>query len=489
MYGKVPWPQAPLPPIDPASILAQLCSFAALLHHEGTVYRDFSASNIRLHLNKTRWVVKVIDLGELAPASASRRESVGTPGFFAPEVLCSQTQRSEKADMFSIGILAFILFTKHNMHADKYSTPKCPPSLAYWICKRIIPSLKSIKEKFRPIVGGLLALEPKNRWSAQKVNHFLWSLSDAPGLPDSRKRTASPGSPLNSKKRRESDASTIRAPGPSSSLALDSLSSADSFVTAEQSQPSEPALGSSTSRQASPSLVAQPAAGRILGRHSGYLPCPSVSAAEGTSQPASLIDAIEWNARGLQPTQGPTGLTSGASAIYRNTQGTSTFSSWVEQPNDDQHDDAVPAVFVSRASSPTPSSAPGTPFVDESESIAEVARVPDHCAVDSGSELEDWDFTFCLDDWYDCPMAKLPRRKAAQRLDQSPRDPSEWRSRRIPSSCKGSVDNDSEADTIRIYRSPLPGPGPSGYDTKERCLDEYADEILGFDEEAALDGV
>lgn len=131
VYGKVPWPQAPLPSIDPASVLAQLCSFAAWLHHEGTVCRDLSPNNIRMYPDTTTWVVKVIDLGKLAPALASRQELVGTPGFFAPKVLCGQTQRSEKADMFSIGILAFILFTKHNVKADKDAKPMSPASLAH----------------------------------------------------------------------------------------------------------------------------------------------------------------------------------------------------------------------------------------------------------------------------------------------------------------------------------------------------------------------
>lgn len=457
VYGIRPWPQAP--PLDPPSILSQLCSLAAWLHHQGTVCGDFSPSNVRMDPDNARWVVKVIDSGELAPGSANLRGLVGTPGFVAPEVLSGQP-RSEMADMFSIGILAFILFTKYNMMADEDASSPDPVRQASWMRDRVLPSLVDVDEKFQLMLGGLLALKPENRWSAQKVNNYLWKLTDSPA-PDSRKRIASPASLLHSsKRRRESCASTIRAPGTvASSLALDSLSSADSFATAEQGQdePSESPLDNSTPRQSTPSFVAQPAMGR-LSHHLGHLPFRLVSAAEGASQPTSSIDAVEWNKRFLQTTQGPTSLTNGTSEMYQSPHRANLVPQSMEQPHY-HHEHSVPATVVSRTSSPGALSIPGAPFVDDDESDVEAAcalsNVKRLCATDSVSEDEEWVFeASCLDDWYDGPEAEQTLLSKVERKDRYSPDQSEWPLTSIPNDCMNSMD-DSEAETeIEVGRLP-----------------------------------
>lgn len=459
VYGIRPWPRAPVPPLDPPSILSQLCSFAAWLHHEGTVCGDFSPSNVRMYPDNARWVVKVIDLGELASGSANLRGLVGTPGFVAPEVLSGQP-RSEKADMFSIGILAFVLFTKYNMKADEDASSPDPVRQTSWMRDRVLPSLVDVDEKFQLMLRGLLALKPENRWSAQKVNNYLWKLTDSPA-PDSRKRIASPASPLHSsKRRRESCASTIRAPGTvASSLALDSLSSADSLVTAEQGQdePSESPLANSTPHRSSPSFVAQPAVERP-GHHFRHLPSPLVSAAEGASQPTSSIDAVEWNERFLQTTQGPTSLTNGTSEMYQSPHRANLVPPSMEQPHY-HHEHSVPATVGSRTSSPGLSSVPGTPFVDDDESDVEAAcalgNVKRLCATDSVSEDEEWVFEASrLDDWYDGPEAEQTLLGKVEIKDRYSLDQSEWPLTSIPFDCMNSMD-DSEAETeIEVGRLP-----------------------------------
>lgn len=235
-FGRVPWPQPPLPPIDAADVVMQLASFLDSLHRNDTIHADLSSNNVRLDPGEKRWVVKVIDLGELEAGKCVQNIG-GTLGFTAPEALWHRLC-NEKIDMFSLGMLAFGLFTKYNWREAKYdweeAMPMRPASCqAYWMCERVLPMASEVDAKFRPLLGGLLALDAEKRWSAQKVIEFLYTVSGTASRLD-RKRVGSPRLSNDAKRRRASEASTIR---PARAMAgSDSSSTAGSFVTARESE-------------------------------------------------------------------------------------------------------------------------------------------------------------------------------------------------------------------------------------------------------------
>ncbi|KUI63434.1 Serine/threonine-protein kinase DCLK3 [Cytospora mali] len=234
LQGKIRWPESPLPPIDPVDIIMQLASFLGWLHREDAVHRDLSPANVRLYPDTERWVVKVIDLGELQSV-ADVRGLVGTPYFVAPEIL-KHSCGNEKVDMFSLGVIAFYLFTKVKLRYNPEEETKymSPEYQARWMRLTVVPKLQEqVDEKFRPLLGGLLALKAENRWSAQKVLNFLWQVSDETRS-SSRKRSATPVAYRDIKRRRESETSTIRPPRVSA--VSDSSSTTGSFVTAKEYQ-------------------------------------------------------------------------------------------------------------------------------------------------------------------------------------------------------------------------------------------------------------
>lgn len=178
-------------------------------------------------------MVKVIDLGELQSA-AEVRGIASSPYFVAPEIL-EHSCGNEKVDMFSLGILAFLLFTnvklQYNQNTKTYLSPEYQ---ARWMRYTVIPKLREqVDEKFRPLLGGLLAHKAENRWGAQKVLNFLWKVNDVTGLA-SRKRSATPIAYHDIKRRRASETSTVRPPR---AFAVSDLSSTiGSFVTAKEHQ-------------------------------------------------------------------------------------------------------------------------------------------------------------------------------------------------------------------------------------------------------------
>ncbi|KAL2281241.1 hypothetical protein FJTKL_11686 [Diaporthe vaccinii] len=213
-HGKegTPWPQRPLPQLDPIDIMRQLFSLVSFFHDQGYVHRDLSPNNIRIYPDKHRWVIKVIDLGSLVSVTNIRAGVWGTPGFVAPEILEFQ-HYDEKVDIFCLGMIAFYLFTKvkHQWPSGirERQAAFSPTNQARWMYNEAFPKLDKLDPKFTTLLGGLLARKAEKRWSAQKVLIYFWWLSDEAD-PNRRKRIASPTIFPGNKRRRGSNESTIR---------------------------------------------------------------------------------------------------------------------------------------------------------------------------------------------------------------------------------------------------------------------------------------
>ncbi len=110
------------PSLDVAfKILADTCRGVAAIHAANTVHRDLKPSNLLLD---PEFGVYVADLGVATlfhdyPAARGesgevRREIVGTPAYMAPECVLQTEVPAEllpRADVYSLGCLAFELFT------------------------------------------------------------------------------------------------------------------------------------------------------------------------------------------------------------------------------------------------------------------------------------------------------------------------------------------------------------------------------------------
>jgi tRNA A-37 threonylcarbamoyl transferase component Bud32 len=105
--GQLPWREA-------CALLRDVASSLAILHSRGLLHRDVSARNVRRTGNGR---AKLIDFGAMASIGVPS-EVVGTAPFVAPEVLQMQALDA-RADLFSLGALAYYLVTGRHAYAAR----------------------------------------------------------------------------------------------------------------------------------------------------------------------------------------------------------------------------------------------------------------------------------------------------------------------------------------------------------------------------------
>ncbi len=94
---------------ETAHLVVQTCEALAHAHDHGVIHQDVSPHNILI-----RWPDAAVKLADFGLASdclnpTARRETGGTPGYIAPEVLGGESP-SPRSDLYSLGVVAYRLF-------------------------------------------------------------------------------------------------------------------------------------------------------------------------------------------------------------------------------------------------------------------------------------------------------------------------------------------------------------------------------------------
>jgi serine/threonine protein kinase len=96
---------------DAADVIATLCDALNHMHAHNVVHRDLKPENILLSDKSPDAPLKVADFG-LARVVSNKdlmRTACGTPGYVAPEVLRNQGYEGGAIDMWSTGVILYIL--------------------------------------------------------------------------------------------------------------------------------------------------------------------------------------------------------------------------------------------------------------------------------------------------------------------------------------------------------------------------------------------
>jgi serine/threonine-protein kinase len=167
--------RGPLPPETIADFLLEALDGVAHAHALGIVHRDLKPANLFLSQKPGRPSrVKVLDFGiakalEGSPLAASNATStksiLGSPAFMAPEQLRSSRRVDARADIWSIGVIAYQLSTGRlpydsedvgGLFASILEDPALPP-------RQVRPELP---EAFEAIVLRCLAKRPDERFQS-----------------------------------------------------------------------------------------------------------------------------------------------------------------------------------------------------------------------------------------------------------------------------------------------------------------------------------
>uniref|UniRef100_A0A0N5AJ25 non-specific serine/threonine protein kinase n=1 Tax=Syphacia muris TaxID=451379 RepID=A0A0N5AJ25_9BILA len=99
-----------LPEDESRKYFQQIVSAVAYCHHRGIVHRDIKAENILLDKNND---VKLIDFGfsNIQQPKVLMSTWCGSPPYAAPELLLGKVYDGTKADIWSLGVVLFIMVT------------------------------------------------------------------------------------------------------------------------------------------------------------------------------------------------------------------------------------------------------------------------------------------------------------------------------------------------------------------------------------------
>jgi serine/threonine protein kinase len=177
------------PATEAARLGGVLAGALAAAHAEGIVHRDVKPDNVML--TTTPPGMKLLDFGiaklydEVTRAEETTTRAgviLGTPVYMAPEQVVGKKEATDRADVYSVGIILFRMltarlpFTASSPQQMMMHHVMTPPASA----RALDPSLP---ESLSALVGRCLAKEPGERPSAAELARELTALADAAGAP------------------------------------------------------------------------------------------------------------------------------------------------------------------------------------------------------------------------------------------------------------------------------------------------------------------
>ncbi|KAH0793567.1 CAMK family protein kinase [Histomonas meleagridis] len=149
--------RAKLPPRAYIKIIDDILSAVEYLHTHYICHRDIKLDNILVDDDKN---IYLCDFGFACFAVNPCHEKVGSIGYSAPEVLLNDEYDGLKADMWSLGVLIYRLYSNHCPFPDSQDFSKFNENSINY---------SRIPEDVRPIIRSLLQIDPNKRPTASEL--------------------------------------------------------------------------------------------------------------------------------------------------------------------------------------------------------------------------------------------------------------------------------------------------------------------------------
>lgn len=165
------------------NLFRQMCEGLESCHISGVVHRDLKTENIMMDDD---WTLKIADFGYATLLAGKKGDGIlkthlGTVSYAAPEILSHKDYNGTCADIFSIGVILFVLVTgklpfgKAHISDPMYKFIAKGQYEQYWeiMSKKII----SISDQLKSLLNLILAYDPLQRPSISEIKNHPWTLS------------------------------------------------------------------------------------------------------------------------------------------------------------------------------------------------------------------------------------------------------------------------------------------------------------------------
>lgn len=165
---------------DAANIVNQIIKGVAYLHDKGIAHRDLKPENLlcsedsdKQQYSPFRVVIADFGLSKIFDADTPLETSCGTPDYVAPEVITAEGTYDKSVDMWSIGVITYVLLCGFSPFLSSTQTG---------LFEKIIkveydfpdPEWTNISESAKDFIRHLLVKEPDKRFTAQECLEHPW---------------------------------------------------------------------------------------------------------------------------------------------------------------------------------------------------------------------------------------------------------------------------------------------------------------------------
>ena len=154
-------------------IFRQLITALKHIHAHNIVHRDIKLDNILIDLNNN---IKLCDFGVSKQIHKGMllKDKCGTPAYIAPEILSNDNgYEGPPVDMWSSGVVLYAMLSG--------TVPFKPANLKELnkiMMKGEYPPIQDISKEATHLISGLLELDPKRRFTIDKVMNHPWLVSE-----------------------------------------------------------------------------------------------------------------------------------------------------------------------------------------------------------------------------------------------------------------------------------------------------------------------
>jgi len=169
---------------DAAEVIVTLSGALAYLHDKKIVHRDLKPENILLATEADDAPIKVADFG-LARVCGNgdlMKTACGTPGYVAPEILKNKGYDSGAVDMWSVGVILYILLCGFPPFYEE-ELPALFDQILHARYDFPSPWWDNISKDAKDLVVKLLELSPTKRLTAVQVMQHPWCKGNASTTP------------------------------------------------------------------------------------------------------------------------------------------------------------------------------------------------------------------------------------------------------------------------------------------------------------------